>query len=547
MKSDESAFSIVPSRLSSRFSVFTGQSSRRGSIDDHTIMEYYPLSFENDLFTARVYKRNYRNTRSQRQQSEKLTPDHETIVPERRERQPNEAVLRLMLQPCSQGKTTTTIAANKHYVRDVKPMITGIIVVSTIDIVSSTAALEEDLEHRVSSSSSGQDGLYVRLAENLEHRIDLSTSANYVELVMACSSGDNKTVKEKLAMMPPVLGSYISGSFYFCPIHATVFNGHLEVMRTLLRKAQLEGELGQVLEKTIGGTEIDRWRPLHVATSKGNLAMVKLLLEKGATVQSPTGHGIQAAHLAARIGSISILQALFDAGAHVNCSDLHGHRPIHYISESQDLPHVIHYLGQKGADVSGVDSAEELTPLLLACEHSFAGNIKALLSLRAPVTEHPSLQLDSALDTALRCGSSSAVQTLLKHAVISEYSHYGRLSGLHTFILRCCTATEGEKAADRKFLRRLLEEIELLLFDDSGETVLNNLLPFGCKDDFTRLLMENLPADMAFEKRKMISMIYRREEVTPISRSLRSNSLVEDTREHAISAPVYVESSLAWN
>lgn len=88
---------------------------------------------------------------------------------------------------------------------------------------------------------SGQDGLYVKLTENLEHRIT-SVSATYTQLVLACGRGDNGSVKSKLRMMPTstlgsvdlpaLLGSYISGSFYFCPIHTAVFNWQVEVMRT---------------------------------------------------------------------------------------------------------------------------------------------------------------------------------------------------------------------------------------------------------------------------------------------------------------------------
>lgn len=60
MKSDESAFSIVPSGLSSRLSVSTDQTGDRDSIRSSASMAYRWLSFEDDLFTARVYKRNYR-------------------------------------------------------------------------------------------------------------------------------------------------------------------------------------------------------------------------------------------------------------------------------------------------------------------------------------------------------------------------------------------------------------------------------------------------------------------------------------------------------
>lgn len=62
MKSDESAFSIVPSRLS----MSTGRTTIRDSVSSYSSMVYRQLSFEDDLFTSRVYKRNYRNRRLQR-------------------------------------------------------------------------------------------------------------------------------------------------------------------------------------------------------------------------------------------------------------------------------------------------------------------------------------------------------------------------------------------------------------------------------------------------------------------------------------------------
>lgn len=495
--------------MSSRHSLSTSQTSRRASSDSFAKLIYRLLCFENDLFTARVYKRNYRNARSQHQQRKESNHDCETVIPERRKRQQNEAILKLKLQSCSQGKTTTTITAKEQYADgNAELIVPGGIMVSTIHNVSLSGELEGDLEHRVGSSRSGQDGLYVRLADSLEHRINPSASAAYVNLVMACSSGDTEMVKEKLATMPNVLGSYISGSFYFCPIHAAVFNGHLEVMQTLLHHAELEGDLDQVVEKTIGGTEIDRWRPLHVATLKGNLAMVKLLLQKGATVLSETGHGIQATHLAAKIGSTSILEALFDAGAHVNCSDLRGRRPIHYISDSQDFPQVVEYLLGKGADTRSPDGSEEATPLHMACRHDFAGNLKALLFHESSRGEHFPPELESALDTAIRCGSSVSVQALLEHGVNPNYCLNDGRSGLHTFVSDYCTTTQGEDPAKLMIVRLLLEHVELLAFNDDGEMVLDSLLRLGSKNEIARLFLENLPEYKARERATLSMVIY---------------------------------------
>lgn len=60
-RSDESAYSIVPSRMSSRFSLSTCQTGARESVKSEEDILYRRLSFEDDLFTAKVYKRNYRS------------------------------------------------------------------------------------------------------------------------------------------------------------------------------------------------------------------------------------------------------------------------------------------------------------------------------------------------------------------------------------------------------------------------------------------------------------------------------------------------------
>lgn len=58
-KSDESAFTIVPSHMSSRLPSIYSNSSRI-SIESAKLV-YRQLTVDNDLFTARVYKRNYRH------------------------------------------------------------------------------------------------------------------------------------------------------------------------------------------------------------------------------------------------------------------------------------------------------------------------------------------------------------------------------------------------------------------------------------------------------------------------------------------------------
>ena len=73
-ESDESAYSIVPSRLSSA----TLDRNSRMTIES-TEMTYRQLIMDDDLFTSRVYKRNYRNPRMVFQKRENLPTDKDVL------------------------------------------------------------------------------------------------------------------------------------------------------------------------------------------------------------------------------------------------------------------------------------------------------------------------------------------------------------------------------------------------------------------------------------------------------------------------------------
>ena len=97
MKSDESAFSIVPSNLSSRLSLSTTKTGRNDDIGCDSSLLYRRLSFEDELFTARVYKRNYRNPRLQGRRERGPDPDYETVILQQDEHQVNKGIV--MLKP----------------------------------------------------------------------------------------------------------------------------------------------------------------------------------------------------------------------------------------------------------------------------------------------------------------------------------------------------------------------------------------------------------------------------------------------------------------
>ena len=511
MKSDESAFSIVPSRLSSRISLSTDGIGLRDSIGSHASMVYRRLSFEDALFTARVYKRNYRTPHLQSLSTRYARNKISTVSLPNDGRYYNEAIakFKLKLQRSSEGSTTTAISSETMKPNADEEEAEGLdlksITVKTSHSVSSEE-IDTNLENRVGLSTFGWDGLYVRLVDNLEHRISLVAPDSYVKLVKACGRGDNNSVKRQLATTPVIssedrqtsglLGSYISGSLYFCPIHATVFNGHVEVMRTLLRRAELENDTGPVVEKAIGGTKDDSWLPLHVAAMKGNLQMVQLLLCNGASVNGKTGFGIQAIHLAARFGSVEILAALIDVGADVNCTDQEGHQPLQYVSQSHGRSRVILYLAMREEIATRCHSSDEPTALQLARYTVFNSSSLPF-----------SLDIGSFyFEICFKARRELSQIASGRQGLGQTGSNADKMMTLHALVVDLYSGAFRDRSDFKRMLELFLDKIDLLAKDTSGATVLDRFFDLWVQidhlvlSDLEVLFLQSLPENKDSER-----------------------------------------------
>ena len=378
--------SIVPSRPSSRLSTSTNQTGNSDSIKSYASMIYRRLSFEDDLFTARVYKRNYRSPRLQHLRKHEPDPDDKDITP-RKDRRHNMTVEDDLTAVPSPNLSTDIRTLSKGVNDNAQNVICdGIMVSTTISIQSE------------------------KINRSMENSGSYSTNDPYTKLTDACINGDSDRV-ELLLSMNPVIHSLLIGRKcdwqHRCPIHATVLEGHVDVMEKLLRHADATNDAWRVLENTMHCTIDHPWPPLHVATMNKNLPMVQLLLRMGAPVEVATGNGVRAIHLAARTDCPHVLAALIEAGADVNCADQDGRQPLHYISDAQDRPDIILYLAMRGATTTETHLSKRPTPLDLARNNNFAGNVDILSAL----TDEPS----QALKTAIREGSDLAVRTLKTH------------------------------------------------------------------------------------------------------------------------------------
>src|SRR5262245_35588620 len=124
-------------------------------------------------------------------------------------------------------------------------------------------------------------------------------------------------------------------------LHWSAMNGDLKTMNVLLIAGATPDPL----------TRIGRYTPLHLASSKGQAAVVARLLDAGASSRAATSTGVQPIHLAAEAGSAEAVKALLDHGADVNArDDTHGRTPLVF-AVSQNRLDAMKVLLARGADV----------------------------------------------------------------------------------------------------------------------------------------------------------------------------------------------------
>ncbi len=458
-------------------SLSTDQTSRRASIVSHASMVYRQLSFEDDLFTAKVYKRNYRNTRLQR--LHKKTPDVEsgTTVPQ----DPGSDHESIIPQQSNEETTEDDFGQDNFNVKEIRTVehrggsSTCLAPPPPLLTLASSA-------HMLSPPSSSPTNSYLNKSlpepphSSLSSQSSLRSASGYspiTNLIRAGVETEDKWVKRQLARL--------SGWSKSCSVHAAIFDGDVELVHSQISFTEMHDNASEVVEQVIGGTH-DSWRPLHTATLKNNLRMVYLLLGKGAFVQSETKFGIQAIHLAAKIGSIEIVAALIDAGADVNCMDAYGRQPLHYLLGSRDEPYILEYLTERGADIRGILYAEKHAQLHLACMKNYVGNLNVLVAASERIgTPFSPAEIESALDKAILNGSALSVEYLLLQGVSPYESRSDGGTGVQRFGWRFYRTAHRDLYVEERILRLLLEYNDLFEDYHEGGTIPSSLFRPGIK------------------------------------------------------------------
>ena len=151
------------------------------------------------------------------------------------------------------------------------------------------------------------------------------------------------------------------------------------------------------------------------AAMKGDIALVRSLLQQKADVNQSQSDGTTALHWAVRQDRLDMVNLLIEAGANVKAANRLGVTPLLLACINGNAA-AIEALLKAGADANGVVSELGETPLMMAARTGNSDAVKVLLSHGANVNSRESSLGETALMFATAEGHPSIVRTLVEHA-----------------------------------------------------------------------------------------------------------------------------------
>ena len=178
-----------------------------------------------------------------------------------------------------------------------------------------------------------------------------------------------KSILRKVRLCLMVCSMFFFGGCLEKPIHHAAYNGDLEKVKEIIDRDPNE----------INVQDSRGFTPLHLASGKGHIEIVKFLLNHGADIESEIFDGETPLLIAARFainGKYETIKTLLEHGAKVNHKDKDGRTALHKAA-MYSSKEVMNLLISYGADVNSRDKHQS-TPLHQA---AMLNNIEAAKAL----------------------------------------------------------------------------------------------------------------------------------------------------------------------
>ncbi|MEA2988063.1 MAG: hypothetical protein QOG83_774 [Alphaproteobacteria bacterium] len=254
----------------------------------------------------------------------------------------------------------------------------------------------------------------------------------YRDICNEVAKGEIKQVRELLARDPSLVSrvAKIAGT----PLHIAASRGNIAMVELLLTNK------ADVNAGTFDGT------PLHVAAMNGQLAVVELLIANKAEINNTAKHGQETPlHLAASFGDIAVAQVLLAHGADINAKNLWGDTPLHHVGRCNPVKGgpMAELLTAQGADVNA-KAKQDITPLHKAASHGGGREVaEVLLAHGADVNAKAwfgKTRKNTPLHQAATYGQSDTVELLLAYGADPNARNSRRKTPLQEATDHGCTA-----------------------------------------------------------------------------------------------------------
>jgi ankyrin repeat protein len=237
-----------------------------------------------------------------------------------------------------------------------------------------------------------------------------TTSINATEIESVGDLGEISKVRAIIQSSPDLINAPDQSGQTL--LQTYVGRGNLAVVKLLLDNGAIPSGIKQ-----------PELTPLHFAAGNGHKAIVDLLLSKGAKPDAKTESGVTPLHIAVGKGYEMVARALLDAGASANSAvtqNVSHENPSYNVRAGQTPLHLacaygfhslVDLLLAKGANPNAAPDDQGQTPLSLATRQDDVSMATALLAARADPNAHNGL----ALRAAATSGNGAMLKLLLEH------------------------------------------------------------------------------------------------------------------------------------
>ena len=241
-------------------------------------------------------------------------------------------------------------------------------------------------------------------------------------------------------------------------IHVACANGHLEIVKYLIEKQDVDIEIKGFNERT----------PLHCACENGHLPIIEYLISKGANINSLDKHSNSILHYASSKGHLPIVKYLVEKqNIDYDILNSKGENPFSCAKNNNNLE-IVQYLLQKYPLELNKNKYNDSDFKILLMGISDAGKSTIFRQLQLKYDDLKKKNVNSLIH-AIRCNVISDLKTVIKY--IQENSiNLGENMGVYYDVLQCIDEVDSfyseEEVKIINYICHHHEIIELLNCDD---------------------------------------------------------------------------------